>query len=314
MPLNIVLQIDPPHTLKLDTDSSLIIGREALKRGHRLFYLPPESVCLKDQTVFGRLAPLAVADMGSTPAFTLGQGEMMNLSFMDVILIRQDPPVDMAYITNLLLLEQLDQKRTLVLNRPLSILQYPEKLLPFQFPEFMPPTLISRDTKQIHAFLDEHGDVVLKPLYAYGGKGIFKLSKHGENVEALLEMMLDASREPLVVQRFLPEVYQEEKRIILIDGKVAGALGRIPAEGDIRANMRVGGQPVKTSLTARQLAIAEAVGAFAKREGLMLVGLDVIGDWLTEVNITSPTGFGPLKTLYGLHPEADFWDAVEAKF
>jgi glutathione synthase len=311
MSLNIALQIDPPHTLKHAVDSSMVLARAALARGHKLFYLPPESVSMLGGEVMGSLSALDVYAVNATPAFTLGVSQFSSLAKINVILIRQDPPFDMAYITNTMLLEHLEAKGALVLNRPASVRNYPEKLLPLEFTEFTPPTLISRDIEQIHAFYRAHSEVVIKPLYAYGGRGVFKLGKNGENVEALLEMMLSNSREPLVVQKFLAEVSAEEKRIILVNGELAGAFGRIPAKGDIRANMRVGGSAVKTELSARQQEIAAGVGARCKQLGLLLVGLDVIGDWLTEVNVTSPTGLMQLKTLYGTAPDAMFWEAVE---
>ncbi len=311
MALKIALQIDPPHTLKTSVDTSFVLGREAIRRGHQLFYLSPDSVSYDSGEVGGVLAPLMIHAPDAPTAFVLGDAKYSSLAEMDVVLIRQDPPFDMAYITNTMLLERLQTESVLVLNRPESIRNHPEKLIPLQFPRFTPPTLISRDVSKIHAFYDVHGEVVIKPLYAYGGRGIFKLGRSHENAEALLEMMFSSSREPLIIQKFLTEVHAEEKRIILVDGQFAGAIGRIPAKGDIRANMRVGGSAVTTELTARQREIAEQVGAYCKRLGFMLVGLDVIGDWLTEVNVTSPTGLMQIKTLYGTEPEVNFWNAVE---
>lgn len=311
MALNIALQIDPPHTLKPATDTSMLLGREALKRGHKIFYLSPESVSQKNDGIWGKISPLSLHAPEQNLAFSLGSATLTNLSDMDVVLIRQDPPFDMAYITNCLLLEQLEAQGTLVLNRPASIRNFSEKLMPMQFSKYCPPTLISRDLEQIRAFHKEHEEVVIKPLYAYGGKGVFKLEHDGENTEALLEMMLENSREPLVIQKFLSEVRAEEKRIILIDGTFGGAIGRIPVGNNIRANMRVGGSAVETALSKIQKEIAEMVGAFAKAQGFMLVGLDVIGDWLTEINVTSPTGLMPIKQIYGTSPETLFWDAVE---
>lgn len=311
MTLNIALQIDPPAELMHEVDTSFVIAREIIKRGHTLFYLPPDSVSLHNGDVVGNVTPFMVHAIKQEPAYTLGKGDMRNLADMDVILIRQNPPVNMAYMSNALMLARLDASRTLVLNRPSSLMDFPEKIIPTFFPEFTPSTLISRDLAQIRSFYRAHGEVVVKPLFGYGGKSIFKLSKSGANVEAILETLMDYSDEPFVIQQFLPEVTREEKRIILIDGEVVGVFGRIPAEDDIRSNMRVGGTPIGTTLTSKQKQIAEAVGAFCKQHGFLLVGLDVIGDWLIEVNVTSPTGFVPLNTLYGLSPEAIFMDAIE---
>lgn len=310
MSLSVALQIDPLSGLNPASDTSLLLGREALRRGHQLFYLPPESVSLREGEVTGDLAPLALYDVDATPFYALGEAKRTSLATLDVVLIRQNPPFDMRYITNCLLLERLQKNGTQVWNRPASIRNFPEKLIPLEFPQFLPPTLISLDLPAIREFQRNHGEVVVKPLYGFGGKSVFKIGKQGENLEALLEMLLEM-KEPLVIQKFLPQVSSEEKRVVLVDGKLAGAIGRIPSGGDIRANMRVGGTATPTELHTREMDIVEAVGQFAKAQGFMLAGLDLIGDFLIEVNVTSPTALMPLKSFYGTSPEAQFWDAVE---
>ena len=312
MPLNVALQIDPPAGLNPATDSSLLLGREALARGHHVVYLKPESVSqTSDGQVLGEITPFRIFAPDATPSYELGEAQRAPLNQLDVILVRQDPPFDMGYISNSLMLERVIEDGTLVLNHPLSVRNNPEKLLPFRFPEYCPPTILSADMETIRAFHQTHGAIVIKPAYGYGGQGIFKIPASGENLDALLEAELTHSREPLIVQPFLPDVTAQEKRIILIDGKLAGAIGRIPAEGDIRANLRAGGTAVATELTQRQQDIAYDVGQFAANTGLMLVGVDVIGDYLIEINTTSPTTLMQLKELTGAAPEVDFWNAVE---
>jgi glutathione synthase len=227
----------------------------------------------------------------------------------NVILVRQDPPYDMTYLTTTWLLSML--KKPKVYNSPKALRERPEKLFPLHFPEFCPPTLISANVQDLLAFQREVGAVVLKPLYGHGGHGVFKIPASGENLDALLEMLFRQTQEPVVLQQFLPFVTQEEKRILLINGEFAGAFGRIPAEQEIRSNIRIGGVPVPTTLSPRQYEICEALKPFCKKEGLMLVGLDVIGDWMTEINITSPTGLRAVENLYNETPAALFWDAVE---
>jgi glutathione synthase len=226
----------------------------------------------------------------------------------DVILVRQDPPFDMAYLTTTWLLEML--KKPKVFNHPRALRERPEKLFPLHFPEFCPPTLISANPAEIMAYQEEIGEAVLKPLYGHGGHGIFRIPADGSNLAALLEMMLQHSAEPVILQKFLPEVTAEEKRILLVNGEFSGAFGRIPASGEIRSNMRVGGQIIKTELTPRQHEICDALAPFCRAEGLMLVGLDVIGDTLTEINITSPTGIRAVEHLYQSKTASHFWDAV----
>lgn len=289
----------------------MLIGREAQRRGHTLYTYTPDRLSLSMRGLTARGHRLTLREE-LTDFFTLGTEETLALAEMDVVLLRQDPPFDMAYITSTYLLEQLPPT-THVFNHPAHVRNEPEKLMPLHFSRFMPPTLISAELTAIESFRSEHGDVVVKPLYGNGGKAVFLLRKEDSNLPALLELHKAFSKEPLMVQRFLPEVISEDRRIILIDGRVAGAMGRIPASGEIRANFRVGGSPAAVTLTPKQLEICEAVGPVLREKNLLFAGLDVIGDHLTEINITSPTGMVQMNALYGLSLEVEFWDALEKK-
>ena len=242
--------------------------------------------------------------------FTMGEPELVDLSDMDVVLMRQDPPFDMAYITATHFLQHIHPK-TLVVNNPVAVRNAPEKLYVTHFDGVMPPTLISSDMEAIRAFRDEHKDIILKPLFGNGGAGVFHLRPDDENLGSLLEMFTVLSREPVIVQRYLPEVRQGDKRIILIDGRPAGAVNRVPAKGEARSNMHVGGRPEKSTLTRREQEICEIIGPHLKREGLIFVGIDVIGDYLTEINVTSPTGIQQINRYDGVKLEAEIWDAIE---
>ncbi|NBO18365.1 MAG: glutathione synthase [Proteobacteria bacterium] len=311
MALRVALQMDPVGSLNPKGDSSLLIGREAQARGHALFTYTPDTLSWQNGNLTARGHALKLRE-GLTDFYSLGPLEKLELAQFDVVLLRQDPPFDMAYITSTHLLEQLPPS-TRVFNHPGNVRDLPEKLMPLLFREFMPPTLISHDIQEIEAFRAEHGEIIIKPLYGYGGRAVLHLKKDDDNLPALLEMHAATSREPLMAQRFLPEVKTQDRRIILIDGVVKGVLGRIPAEGEIRANMRVGGSPAKAELTPRQRDICDAVGPVLRDKELLLTGLDVIGDYLTEINLTSPTGLVQTNALHGLKLEADFWNALERK-
>ncbi len=244
--------------------------------------------------------------------FTLGPPEATQLSRFDVVLMRQDPPFDMAYITATHLLEHIHPK-TLVVNDPAHVRNAPEKLFVTHFPELMPPTLISSHIEEIRAFRREHRDIIVKPLFGNGGAGVFHITPDDENLNALLEMFTKLGREPVIVQRYLPEVRQGDKRIILIDGVAAGGVSRVPAVGEARANLHVGGQATKTALTPRERDICAAIGPELKARGLVFVGIDVIGDYMTEINVTSPTGIQEINRLDGAALERQIWDAIEAR-
>lgn len=313
MKLKIAIQMDDISTLKYESDSTFLLGIEASRRGYEIFYYTPDHLSYLNGKIVVRAFPTKFFEVGSSgKPYHLGGELLLDLQQMDVVLLRQDPPFDMAYITTTYLLEMLEPK-VLVINRPASVRNNCEKFFPTLFQKFMPPTLISADEKAISEFYKEQRNIILKPLYGYGGKGVLLLKEKDPNFKALLEMFFAESKEPIVAQKFLPEVASEEKRIILIDGEVAGVIGRIPEEGEVRANMRVGGQAVNSELTARQKQICEAVRPVLKDMGLILVGLDIIGDYLTEINITSPTGLRPINRLSGKNLEKDFWDVVEAK-
>ncbi len=307
--------MDPLESLKPQTDSTLLLGLEAQARGYELYYYTPDKLSWRDGAI------TAVAQhitLHPDPAhyYDLGEALTLDLKTMDVVLLRQDPPFDMAYISTTYILEQLHPK-TLVVNHPTSVRNHAEKLFPMLFRQFTPPTLVSADVREIEHFRSDHKDIVIKPLYGFGGHSVLRLKPDDDNFHALMEMLFAESKEPWVVQKFLPEVKTGDRRIILIDGEIGGIMGRIPAEHEIRANFRVGGTAVKAELTPRQREICEALGPLLKEKGLIFAGLDVIGDWLTEINITSPTGLAPMNRLYGKFGSArreEIWDAIERIF
>lgn len=302
------LQIDPPARLNPATDTSLMLGFEAQKRGHELYCYQPSDLVWKQGELSARMRRLTLHDI-ATGGFALGEPELLPTAEMGVIWMRQDPPFNMEYITATHLLEHA---RTRVVNDPAGVRNAPEKLSAMHFAHLMPPTLVASDEASISAFAREHGTVVAKPLHGYGGRSIFKFSAEEGNLATFHEFWREHYAEPLMWQAFLPEVANADRRILLIDGEITASFGRTPALGSIRANMRVGGEAVKAELTPRQRAIAEELGAFCQREGLLICGLDVIGDYLTELNVTSPTGFRAAEKLYGIDCARACWDAVEA--
>lgn len=308
MSLKIAVQMDPLHAINPLTDTTLALMQEAQKRGHAVFTYTPDMLACENGEVFATLFPLQLHK--GEAWFTHGEARRVALKEMDVLLVRQDPPFNMEYITATYWLERLPAT-TRVFNHPRSLRDLPEKLFPLLFPEYTPPTLITSNAEEIRRFHAAHGSIVLKPLYGYGGKAVFVIDEKAANFEALLETLGEMSSEAMVAQKFLPQVKDQDMRVVLINGEVIGAFGRLPAQGEIRANMRVGGTPVKMELSAKQRRICEEVGPKLRERGIMLAGLDLIGDWLTEINITSPTGFRPLEKLYGINPAAVFWDAVE---
>ncbi len=311
MPLTVAIQMDPIHSIDINGDSTFALALEAQARDHVLTYYEPSDLVFEEGRVMARTRPL---DVRREPGnhFSLGSAAWMNLADVDVVLMRQDPPFDMAYITATHLLDHI-HPQTLVVNDPTSVRNAPEKLFVTHFPELMPPTLISSDKEAIQAFREEHGHIIIKPLFGNGGAGVFHLDPEDENMNALLEMFGQRSREPLMVQRYLPEIRQGDKRIILVDGKPAGAVNRVPAAGEARSNMHIGGRPEKCALTARDLEICEAIGQTLKDQGLIFVGIDVIGNYLTEINVTSPTGIQEIDRFDGVSIEADIWDAIEGR-
>jgi glutathione synthase len=311
MTLNVAVQTDHIRTFNIAGDSTFALMLEAERRGHTLSHYTPDRLSMRDGRVEARVEPVKVRDLKGDH-FTLGAPELADLSGFDVVLLRQDPPFDMAYITTTHLLERIHPE-TLVVNDPTHVRNAPEKIFVTEFPELMPPTLIARDPIEIRAFWKEHGDIIIKPLYGNGGAGVFRIAEGDENLAALLEIFATAFREPHVVQRYLPAVRKGDKRIILIDGIAAGAINRVPAEGEARSNMHVGGRPEQTTLTKREHEICETIGPELKRRGFVFVGIDVIGDYMTEINVTSPTGIREVKRFGGADIASLFWDAVEAK-
>src|ERR1700736_2467671 len=311
MGLAVAIQMDPIESVNIDADSTFALALEAQGRGHALFHYLPRQLALRDGRLSARARRLEVRrEYGRH--FTLGADQILDLAGLDVILMRQDPPLDMAYITATHLLEHVS-RRELVVNDPVSVRNAPEKLFATHFGGLMPPTLITADRTEILAFRREHGEIILKPLFGNGGAGVFRLTPADENLNALLDLFPLLYREPIIVQRYLPAVRQGDKRIILVDGEPVGAVLRVPAAGEARANLHVGGSATKTTLTAREREICAAIGPTLRAQGLVFVGIDVIGDYLTEINVTSPTGIQEINRLDGVQLETRVWDAIEAR-
>ncbi|MCP5080642.1 MAG: glutathione synthase [Alphaproteobacteria bacterium] len=311
MALKTAIQMDPISGIDIAGDSSFAILLEAQSRGHEIFYFEPNALATQDGKVFARGHTLTVRDEPGNH-FTLTDQRREDLGSLDVLHMRQDPPFDMNYITATHMLEQIHPK-TLVVNNPTEVRNAPEKIFILDFPEFMPPTLITKDPEEIKAFRKEHGDIILKPLYGNGGAGVFRLPEQDQNLNSLLEMFDSAFREAFIAQQYLADVRKGDKRIILVDGVPAGAINRVPAEGESRSNMHVGGRAEPIGMTKREHEICEALGPELKKRGLIFVGIDVIGDYLTEINVTSPTGIREVKKFGGEDIAALVWDAIEAR-
>ena len=312
MPLKVAIQADPMHTFNIKGDSTFAIMLEAQIRKHSLFHYETKTLALRGGALFATGHDVTVRDEPGSH-FTFGEKRTVNLGSFDVVHMRQDPPFDMGYITATHMLDHIHPK-TLVVNNPTEVRNAPEKLFVLNYRQFMPETLITRDAAEVAAFRKAHGDIILKPLYGNGGAGVFRLSDGDQNFSSLLELFEGAFRnEPFIAQKYLKEVRKGDKRIILVDGKVAGAINRVPAENESRSNMHVGGRPEPTTLTKREHEICEAMGPDLKRRGLIFVGIDVIGDCLTEINVTSPTGIREVKRFGGAAIAAMIWDAIEAR-
>ena len=311
MALKVAIQMDPIEGINIDADSTFRIGLEAQARGHSLFYYTPGRLSYREGRVLAHGWPVELRrEKGNH--FTLGAETEADLGSFDVVWLRQDPPFDMGYITSTHLLDMI-HPRTLVVNDPFWVRNYPEKLLVLNFPDLTPPTLIARDLAAIRAFKAAHGDIILKPLYGNGGAGVFRLDPNDRNLASLHELFIGISREPLIAQKYVPAVVKGDKRIILVDGEPVGAINRIPAEGETRSNMHVGGRPEKIGLTDRDREICAAIGPTLRDKGQIFVGIDVIGDWLTEINVTSPTGIQELERFDGTNTAAKLWEVIEAK-
>ena len=309
--MKVAIQMDPIGPINIDADSTFRIAEEAQARGHELFYYTPDRLFYREGSVFARGWPLEVRRIKGDH-YSLGEEAEVDLSTFDVVWLRQDPPFDMGYITTTHILDRIHPK-TLVVNDPFWVRNYPEKLLVLDFPDLTPPTLIARDLDTIRAFKATHGDIILKPLYGNGGAGVFRLGPQDRNLASLHELFSGINREPLIAQKFLPAVSKGDKRIILVDGEPVGAINRVPAEGETRSNMHVGGRPEKIGLTDRDREICTRIGPVLREKGQVFVGIDVIGDWLTEINVTSPTGIQELERFDGTNIAEKIWLAIEAR-
>ena len=309
MSLRVAIQMDSIESVDFSADSTVALAREAQRRGHQLSYYLPETLRLGKEGLSANGQRLMLEEAAN---FSLGEVEPLELSAFDVVLLRQDPPFDMAYLTTTWLLEHI-HPHTLVVNDPKSVRDAPEKLLMTHFPQLIPPTLITRNRADIHAFRRAEKDIIVKPLYGNGGAGIFHISPSDDNLNALLDLYFDMSREPLMIQTYLPEVREGDKRIILADGKPCGLLNRLPPAGEARSNLHVGGTAAPSELTKRDHEICEVIGPHLKENGLIFAGIDVIGTYLTEINVTSPTGLQEAARFSGHDPAIDIWEAIEAR-
>jgi glutathione synthase len=312
MSLAVALQMDPVESINVDTDSSFALGLEAQRRGHALFHYLPRDLTFRQGRVVAKTRPLEFRREKGKHA-KLGAPQLIDLATLDIVLMRQDPPFDMAYVTATHLLE-LVHPGTLVVNDPVQVRNAPEKLFVTRFEGLMPPTMITSDKEQILEFRAEHKHIVLKPLFGNGGTDVFHVKPDDENLAALLEMFSQRYREPIVVQRYLPEVREGDKRIILIEGEPVGALLRVPPPGEARANLHAGGTAFPTPIEIRDRDICEAIGPALKERGLVFVGIDVIGGFLTEINVTSPTGIQEIDRFDNVSLASNVWDAIEARF
>lgn len=311
MSLKIAFQMDPIGPIDIDADSTFRIAEEAQARGHSLFYYTPDKLAYDQGRVTAKGWPLTVQRVKGDH-FQLGDEQVVDLAEFDVVWLRQDPPFDMGYITTTHILDMIHPK-TMVVNDPFWVRNYPEKLLVLNFPDLTPPTMIARDLETLKQFRAQHGDVILKPLYGNGGAGVFKLKAGDSNLASLHELFAGINREPLIMQQFLPDVAKGDKRVILVDGEPVGAINRVPAAGETRSNMHVGGRPEKVDLTDRDREICARIGPLLREKGQIFVGIDVIGDWLTEINVTSPTGIQELERFDGVNIAEKIWQAIETR-
>ena len=307
----VAFQMDPIEAVNIDADSSFRLAEEAQARGHDLLVYTPFDLAYREGRVLARARPVRVRRRAGDPV-EAGPARIVDLAEVDVVWLRQDPPFDMGYITTTHLLDRL-KGRTLVVNDPFWVRNSPEKLLVLDYPDLTPPTMVARDLEMLKAFRADHGDVILKPLYGNGGAGVFRLTPEDRNLNALHELFSGINREPLIAQKFLPDVAAGDKRVILVDGEPVGGINRVPAAGETRSNMHAGGRPEPTVLTAREREICAAIGPRLREMGQVFVGIDVIGGWLTEINVTSPTGIQELERFDGVNIAAGIWEAVERR-
>lgn len=311
MGLKVALQMDPIEHVSIDADSTFRIGLEAEARGHSLFQYTPDQLILDEGRLLARGRDVTLRrEKGDHVRF--GEWRLADLSQFDVVWLRQDPPFDMAYVTSTHLLDRI-HPRTLVVNDPFWVRNSPEKLMVLDFPDLTPPTMIARDIRAIRDFRARHGEIILKPLYGNGGAGVFHLPQADANLSSLLELFAGINREPVIVQKYLPEVVKGDKRVILVDGQPVGAINRVPAQGEARSNMHVGGRPEPVGLTDREREICATIGPVLREKGQIFVGIDVIDGWLTEINVTSPTGIQELERFDGINAAALIWEAIERR-
>ena len=311
MSKKIAFQMDPIESVDINGDSSFHLALEAQARGHDIYYYTPDMLAFQNGKVTAKGQKMQLSrEQGNH--VDLGAIEELDLQSFDVVWLRQDPPFDMGYITSTHLLDLL-KPHTLVVNDPFWVRNFPEKLLMLQFPDLIPPTTIARDLDTLKVFKAIHSDVIVKPLYGNGGAGVFRLTPEDRNIASLHELFIGINREPLIIQKFLPDVSNGDKRVILVDGEAVGAINRVPATGETRSNMHVGGRPEKVGLTARDLEICAQIGPTLREKGQVFVGIDVIGDYLTEINVTSPTGLQELQRFDGIDVAALIWDVIETK-
>lgn len=311
MALRVAIQMDPIERIAVHSDSSLVLMLEAQRRGHELLYYTPADLSMRDGRVVARVSPVKVtAEEGNH--YALGERRLLDLAACDVVLLRQDPPFDMHYITTTHMLEHL-QPGVLVVNDPAAVRNSPEKLFVTEFPQLAPPTLVTRSLEDVRAFRDEFGDIIVKPLYGNGGTAVFRLAPGDTNMGSLVELFQSTFREPFIVQRYLSEVRGGDKRIILVEGEIAGAINRIPAADETRSNLHIGGRAEATVITEREREICATIGPELRRRGLIFAGIDVIGPYLTEINVTSPTGIPQIRQFGGPDIGAMIWDAIEAR-
>jgi len=311
MGLKVAFQMDPIERIDIRGDSTFALLLEAQTRGHDLFYYTPQNLALRDGELMARGHTLNVEDKQGEH-YTLSDERTINLGDLDVVHLRQDPPFDMNYITTTHLLDMI-HPGTLVVNDPFWVRNYPEKLLVLQFPDLTPPTTVARDLSTIRAFKAAHRDIILKPLYGNGGAGVFRLGPDDRNLAALHEVFTSINREPLIAQKFVPDVSNGDRRVILVDGDPIGAINRVPPEGEIRSNLHIGGRAEKIALTERDREICAAIGPLLREKGQIFVGIDIIGDYLTEINVTSPTGIQELERFDGVNVAGAVWDAIEGR-
>ena len=310
--LKIALQMDPLEKLDLKGDSTFILGLEAIKRGFELYFYSPSDLIYKNNNVYAKAKILDLAFENGKETFNYGKIKVLKLSSLDVILMRQDPPFNMSYITATHILEKI-ASQTLILNNPFHVRNAPEKIFVTEFSKFMPETLITRETNEIIKFKNKNKNIIIKPLYGNGGEGVFYIKDNDSNFNVIIENFLNSNEEQFIIQSYIPEVKKGDKRIILIDGEVVGAINRIPAKNENRSNMHVGGKPIKTSLNKNDKLICDTISPHLKAKGLFFVGIDVIGNYLTEINVTSPTGIREINRLNKTNIEKIFWDKALKK-